>query len=85
MAKMNKLTHQGSDGSEHTQRIERMGYTARATGENVAWNYPDISSVMEGWHKSTGHCNNIMSKEFTEMGAAKVGNYWVQVFADPMK
>ncbi len=85
MEKVDKLSHQGSDGSEFYQRIERTGYVARASGENVAWNFVTVESAVEGWKNSTGHCNNMTSKEFTEMGAAKIGTYWVQVFADGFK
>jgi uncharacterized protein YkwD len=42
---------------------------------------------MEGWLASPGHCENIMSPRFSEMGIAWVvdpkstsGVYWAQVF-----
>jgi len=36
--------------------------------------------VIEGWLKSPGHCKNIMSQKYKEMGVARVGNYWTQTF-----
>ncbi len=45
---------------------------------------------MQGWIDSPGHCANLMSPTFTEMGIAFVverksepGIYWTQVFATP--
>ena len=42
--------------------------------------------AVQGWLKSPGHCANIMSPDFSEMGAAfavnpksSAGIYWVQV------
>ncbi|MET0311681.1 MAG: CAP domain-containing protein, partial [Burkholderiaceae bacterium] len=44
-------------------------------------------AVMEGWLKSPGHCANIMSRDYAELGVAfavnnrsSAGIYWVQVF-----
>ena len=87
MAKHNMLDHTGSDGSAPDQRVTRAGYKWRATGENIASGPTTPDEVMEGWLASPGHCENLMSPRFKEMGIAWVvdpksasGVYWAQVF-----
>lgn len=80
MAKNKHFDHTGTDGSSSAQRISDAGYKWRSVGENIAWGYQDIEAVIAGWVKSKGHCENMMSADFTEMGAAQNGTYWVQTF-----
>jgi uncharacterized protein YkwD len=87
MAKHDMLEHTGTDGSTPDQRITRAGYKWRAAGENIASGPTTPEEVMEGWLKSPGHCENIMSPRFREMGIAWVvdpksasGVYWAQTF-----
>jgi uncharacterized protein YkwD len=87
MARHDMLEHTGSDGSQPDQRVTRAGYKWRATGENIASGPTTPEEVMEGWLASPGHCENLMSPRFTEMGIAWVvdpksqsGVYWAQVF-----
>lgn len=72
------FSHTGSDGSSMSARVSQAGYAWRAVAENIAWGYPNVSSVVEGWKDSPGHCENMMSGSYTEMGAARAGTYWVQ-------
>ena len=79
------------DGSDPGDRITAVGYSPRAWGENIAAGYPDEEAVVEAWLGSPGHCLNIMSGAFTELGAARVTNpastygiYWTQNFGDPL-
>ncbi len=90
MAKHNKLDHTGSDGSTPAQRVTRAGYKWRTTGENIASGPTTPEEVMAGWLASLGHCENIMSPRFSEMGIAWVvdpksasGVYWAQTFGTP--
>ncbi len=76
----NYFSHTGKDGSTPGQRITRAGYAWRAYGENIAKGYQSEQAVVDGWLQSEGHCLNIMSSSFKEMGLARVGNYWVQEF-----
>ena len=87
MARHNMLEHAGSDGSTPDQRVTRAGYKWRATGENIASGPTTPEEVMAGWLASPGHCENIMSPRFKEMGIAWVvdpksasGVYWAQTF-----
>ncbi|MGK5443733.1 CAP domain-containing protein [Micromonospora sp. URMC 105] len=80
------MSHTGSDGSDAGDRIERVGYSWRTYGENVAWNQKTPAEVMRAWMNSQGHRENILNCAFTEIGvgvASSNGPYWTQVFAAP--
>jgi uncharacterized protein YkwD len=79
----NFFSHTGSDGSSMSQRITSAGYKWSYASENIAWGYTTLPSVINGWIASAGHCKNMMSASITEIGAAKVGTYWVQDFGKP--
>lgn len=88
MAAKNFFEHEGSDGSTAADRVTRIGYEWRSVGENIAAGSTTADRVVDGWLKSPGHCANIMSDKFTEMGIAYASNpksdagiYWSQVFA----
>ena len=90
MAKHNMLEHTGTDGSTPDVRVKRAGYSWRVVGENIASGPTTAEEVMEGWLASPGHCENLMSPRFSEMGIAWVvdprsasGVYWSQVFGSP--
>jgi len=87
----NFFSHTGADGSSPGQRISRQGYPWRTYGENIAVGYPTVSSVIQGWLGSEGHCMNLMNPAFTEIGAGYAigpfgGNpdarYWTFDLAD---
>ncbi|MFC5523682.1 CAP domain-containing protein [Polaromonas jejuensis] len=87
MARHNYFSHSGRDGSRVAERASRAGYPWRAIGENIAAGQMQADAVVQGWLNSPGHCANIMSPAYTEMGAAfavnnktSAGIYWVQVF-----
>lgn len=82
--------HEGTDGSTPAQRITRTGYQWLNVGENIAAGAASADEVVNGWLSSPGHCKNIMTAAFTEMGIAYVagpktrpGIYWSQVFGRP--
>jgi uncharacterized protein YkwD len=81
--------HTGIDGSSPGDRITAAGYPWTAYGENIAGGYGTAEAVMSAWLQSPGHCSNLMSAWFTEMGAAAAENplstyriYWTQNFGD---
>jgi len=80
MQKNNYFSHTAKDGSNAGTRIERVGYSWKTYGENIAHGYRSEKEVVEGWLSSPGHCRNIMNRSFREMGVAKVGLYWAQEF-----
>ena len=90
MARYNYFSHQGRDGSEPWERVERAGYNYRSMGENIAAGQRSPDEAVAGWIKSPGHCANLMNPAFTEMGAAvavnarsELGMYWTQEFGRP--
>ena len=87
MARHSYFSHTGRDGSHVADRASRAGYPWRTIGENIAAGQMNAEVAVQGWLKSPGHCANLMSPVYTEMGAAfavnkqsKAGIYWVQVF-----
>ncbi|MFE9690437.1 CAP domain-containing protein [Micromonospora sp. NPDC005806] len=80
------MSHDGSDGSDVGDRLDRVGYAWRAYGENVAWNQKTPAAVMDAWMNSPGHRANILNCSFTEIGvgvARSNGPYWTQDFGTP--
>ena len=77
------FSHTSKDGTEPDERIAATGYSFSTWGENIAQGQDTEIIVMKSWMNSTGHCNNIMNPNFEEVGVAKSGDYWVQVFAKP--
>lgn len=77
----NYFSHASKDGGKAGNRIDRTGYSWKTYGENIAFGYRTETEVVKGWLLSPGHCKNIMSRSFKEMGVARVGEYWTQVFA----
>lgn len=90
MAAQEFFSHTGPGGVEIGERVRSRGYSWLAVGENIAGGQESADQVVERWLSSPGHCANIMSDEFTEMGAARVeapgskySPLWTQVFARP--
>ncbi|WP_064608123.1 CAP domain-containing protein [Photobacterium sp. J15] len=91
MANYNFFSHTGLDGTQPADRVTAQGYDWRAVGENIAAGQKDIDAVMTAWLNSPGHCKNIMSANYTQIGAASVlgssgsqySIYWTQNFARP--
>lgn len=84
------LDHRGRDGSTAGQRVRATDYRPASVGENIAAGPASAEEVMNGWLASPGHCANLMSGSFTELGIAyadagpgSAGLYWVQVLASP--
>ena len=70
MAMRRQLSHAGGDGSSLSRRVERAGYDWSTIGENIAAGSADANAALADWMKSPGHCSNILSPEFTEVGVA---------------
>ncbi|MFN2471564.1 MAG: CAP domain-containing protein [Gaiellaceae bacterium] len=67
------------------ERIAACGYAGGGWGENIAYGFPNASSVMQGWLTSPGHRSNIERASFRTIGvgaaAAKNGLiFWAQAF-----
>jgi uncharacterized protein YkwD len=90
MAARNFFSHTGSDGSNPATRISATGYSWWSLGENIAAGYTSVQAVIDAWLKSPGHCANIMSSRFKDIGLARAvnsssryGTYWTLDLATP--
>lgn len=88
MAKRGYFSHTSADGTAFSTRISQTGYHWSAVGENIAAGYPTPAAVVDGWVHSPGHCVNLMSRSFTQLGVGfasggHYGTYWTQDFARP--
>lgn len=72
--------HTRPDGSICFTALDEAGVRYWTAGENIAAGYSTPEQVMNGWMNSPGHRANILSSEFTTIGVARSGNYWVQLF-----
>ena len=87
MAKLDKLDHT-LDGQGADDRAKAAGYKFSRLAENIAWNQPKPSDAVAVWMDSRGHRENLLNKEYTQIGVAVAKNakgepYWVQVFGTP--
>jgi len=87
MAEHEYFDHADRGGRGVATRARERGYAWRAIGENIAAGQGSPQQVVAGWLASPGHCANILSPEFREMGIAYALNpqaaleiYWTQVF-----
>lgn len=90
MATHDYFAHESQDGRTPAERVSAAGYAWSAIGENIAAGYPDVAAVVDGWMKSPGHCANIMTAAFREIGmacadnaASQYGRYFTMDLAAP--
>lgn len=90
MANGNFFAHQDRDGRTPGDRAELAGYGGQRVGENIAAGLDSARKVVDGWLASPGHCANLMSPQFSELGAAyandpksDAGIYWTALFGAP--
>ena len=89
MARRKYFEHEGRDGSQPKDRVQRAGYKSRLTGENIALGPESAEEVVKGWLDSPGHCANIMDARFQDIGVGVATGrgrgqiYWVQNFGAP--
>jgi uncharacterized protein YkwD len=55
-------------GSDFSARISAVGFHWSNAGENIATGYETPVAVVAAWMASTGHCQNILSPTFREVG-----------------
>jgi uncharacterized protein YkwD len=91
LAKWDRISHYGSDGSNPWDRVKRTGYRARLAAENVGTGQIDFQEVMRGWKASAGHNKNLLLADATHMGIALVQDpksefrsFWTLVIGAPM-
>ena len=91
LAKWDRISHYGSDGSNPWDRVKRAGFKARLAAENVGTGQIDFNEVMKGWKDSPGHNKNLLLSDAEYMGVALVQEpkteykaFWTLVIGTPM-
>ena len=92
MAAQGFFSHRGLEGESPTDRMKGAGYKGMAFGENIAAGQRTPDEVMRSWMESPGHCANILSPIYTELGVSylkregsRLRVYWVQNFGRPRR
>lgn len=68
MAKQNYWSHKTPDGKEPWVFIDKTGYKYYKIAENLAYGFNSSNSTVAGWMNSTEHRENILDKDFSEVG-----------------
>ncbi len=91
LAKSDRISHYGSDGSDTWDRVKRTGYEARLTAENVGTGQRSLGEVFRGWQNSPDHNANLLLADADEMGIAMVyapdtqfKTFWTLVLGSPV-
>lgn len=91
LAKWDRISHFGSDGSNPWDRVKRSGYKARLAAENVGTGQSTFEEVLKGWKESPGHNKNLLLTDAEHMGIALVQEpkaefktFWTLVIGSPM-
>ena len=91
LAKWDRISHYGSDGSNPWDRVKRSGFNARLAAENVGTGQVTIDEVFKGWQESPGHNKNLLLPDAEYIGIALVQEpksefktFWTLVLGTPM-
>ena len=91
LAKWDRISHYGSDGSNPWDRVKRTGYKPRLAAKNVGTGQVSFKEVLRGWKDSPGHNKNLLLADAREMGLALVQDpktefksFWTLVIGAPM-
>ena len=91
LAKWDRISHYGSDGSNPWDRVKRAGFKARLAAENVGTGQATLEEVVAGWKQSPGHNKNLLLADATHMGIALVKDpktefktFWTLVLGTPL-
>lgn len=81
----NYFSHHSLNGDGLKKRLAVTGLFYIAAGENIAAQYPDAPSAVEGWLNSEGHREALLTEEYTHLGVGVYRFYYTQNFlAKPM-
>jgi uncharacterized protein YkwD len=90
LAKWDRISHFGSDGSNPWDRVKIAGYNAKLAAENVGTGQASIEEVVKGWQASPGHNKNLLLTEAEHMGIALIQDpktefktFWTLVIGSP--
>lgn len=90
LARWDRISHYGSDGSNPWDRVKRTPYKARVAAENVGTGQVSFDEVMKGWKASPSHDKNLRLPEAEHVGVALIYDpktefrtFWTLVLAAP--
>jgi uncharacterized protein YkwD len=84
MDRNNFFGHYSSTQENIGTRIDKVGYSWKNVGENIAEGQESIDEVIDDWIKSRNHCLMLMNPKMTEMGLVKLKDLWVHHFGSPL-
>lgn len=82
MADNNYFSHFSQNGDGLKERLAEEEVFYRAAGENIAAQYPDAASAVEGWLNSDGHREALLSEEYSHLGVGVYRFHYTQNFLD---
>lgn len=92
LAKGDRISHTGSDGSDPWSRVRASGYAPQLAAENVGAGQRSFAEVLQGWQDSPGHNKNLLLADATHMGIALVikpgsryQTFWTLVLGNPSR
>ncbi|MFA6254374.1 MAG: CAP domain-containing protein [Candidatus Paceibacterota bacterium] len=68
MANRSYFSHEGPNGEAPWTWFDKVGYKYVYAGENLALNFYESSEVNQAWMNSPKHRENILDKNFTDIG-----------------
>jgi uncharacterized protein YkwD len=87
MVRFHSFTH----GADFASRISAVGFHWSSAGENIAAGFRTPAAVVRAWMASPGHCRNILSPSFLDVGTGVSlrgvsggAGTWTQDFGLPM-
>jgi len=72
LAKNDRISHYGSDGSDVEFRVRKAGYSFNVVAENVGTGQQTVEEVIKGWQTSPTHNENLLIPDAKHMGIALV-------------
>lgn len=81
----NYFSHTSPTYGSPFEMIKQFGVSYSYAGENIAKGQTSAKAVVDAWMNSTGHRENILNSNYTEIGVGldKNGYYWTQMFIRP--
>lgn len=93
MATQEYFAHTSPDGKTPWYWLDQVGYNFTRAGENLAVNFFESNDVAEAWMNSPTHRENIVKKDYTEIGIGVANGVYegrstvfvAQFFGTPVK
>ncbi len=63
--------HSFTHGADFASRISAVGFRWSSAGENIAAGFRTPAAVVRAWMASPGHCRNILSPSFLDVGTGR--------------